>query len=209
MDKIIHINKSIENAEQNLSKLTPDSLAVDGQTGLKIRHFLNNVVNFENANYLEIGINRGATLISSLFGNKPNSSYAIEICETYVDEILSLKPRFNIQFNLLNKDCFDLDLSKINNKINVYLYDGDHSYESHYKALEYYYSILDDEFIFLLDDWVSPLDIYYPDWKQVLEATHDVIKHLNLKILFQTSKQRITPKKNNWWQGFWITLLKK
>jgi hypothetical protein len=44
-----------------------------------------------------------------------------------------------------------VDLSSIG-KFNVYL-DGDHSELDHFKALKYYIDNLDDEFIFICDDF--------------------------------------------------------
>jgi hypothetical protein len=144
-----------------------------------------------------------------LFNNNVNSSYAVEIDKGYVEEILSHKEKFNISFEFLNEDCFKLDLSKIKNKINVYLFDANHDYKDHYKALEYYYPVLDDEFIFIVDDWLDEGDPYYSSWKQVVEGTRDAIKDLDLKILFEEHKKKIIPSSENWWGGYWMSVLKK
>jgi len=207
-----HIVNSIKNAELNLSKLNNSALGVLGETGLKNRHFLNNLLEFpegNNINYLEIGIKNGATLVSSLYKNKINSAYAVEIDKTNTSSILNLKELFKISFNFLNEDCFKLDLSKITNKINVYLFDGGHTYEDHYMSLKYYYEILDDQFIFIVDDWINSDDKHYMEWKQVSEATLDSISDLKLKISFEDYKKRINPQENNWWGGYWISILKK
>jgi len=210
MNKIKHIVRSISSAEIGISKLNDSVLSIPGSTGIKIKHLLNNIVNFENSNYLEIGLNQGATLTAALFGNNLNRAYGIEVSEVYIKQILSYKKIFNISFEFLNEDCFRLDLSRIKNKINVYLYDGEHTYEDQYRALEYYYSVLDDEFIFMVDDWLNEEDRSYHKWKQVPEATRTSIKNLNLKILFEQHKERSKGfQRNAWWGGFWISLLKK
>ena len=211
MDKIDHIKQSLRNAERRESKLNELVVMTPGQTGLKVRHLLNNICDFEGCNYLEIGINRGATLTSSLYNNPINDAYAIEITDINNKEILSHKDKFNVKFEYINEDCFKVDLSKFKNKINVYLYDGDHSYASHYKALEYFYPILDDEFIYLVDDWVGNLSPYYEEWKQVSDATYDAIEKLNLKILFERHKMKsiLDKQEDAWWGGFWVSLLKK
>jgi len=69
--------------------------------------------------------------------------------------------------------------------------------------------VLDDEFIFVCDDWVDKDDQFYKDWKQVSEATIQSIKDLNLKILFEQAKKRINPRELNWWGGYWMAVLKK
>ena len=70
------------------------------------------------------------------------------------------------------------------------MYDGCHSYNSHYNALTYYISVLDDLFIFIVDDWNIP---------RVRDATYRSIKDLNLKILYEreiiyTDDDRHTPQ---------------
>jgi hypothetical protein len=52
-------------AESNISNLSKDVLNIDGLTGLKIKHFLNNLSNYENVNYLEVGINNGKLNITN------------------------------------------------------------------------------------------------------------------------------------------------
>ena len=37
--------------------------------------------------------------------------------------------------------------------INFYLYDGEHSFEAQRQALTHFYAMLDDVFIFLVDDY--------------------------------------------------------
>ena len=64
---------------------------------------------------------------------------------------------------------------------------------------------MDDEFIFICDDWLAENDIYYKDWKQVVEATRDAIKDLDLKILYEQHK----PRADGWHGGIWIAVLKK
>jgi len=210
MDKIDHIKQSLRNAEFKQSKLDELVIMAPGETGLKIKHLLNNITNFEGCNYLEVDVNRSATLTSALYNNKVNDAYAIMLTNND-KEILFLKDKFNISVEHINEDCFKVDLSKFKNKINVYLYNGDHSYESHYKSLEYFYPILDDEFIFMVNDWVGNLSPYFEEWRQVSDATYDAIEKLNLKILIERHKMKsiLEKQEDAWWGGFWVSLLKK
>ena len=57
----------------------------------------------------------------------------------------------------IENDCYKVDVASLP-KFNIFLYDGDHSNESHYNALLYYYDCLDDIFIFIVDVW---------NWKNV------------------------------------------
>jgi hypothetical protein len=61
------IEKSILFAEIHQSKLNEDILTTYGQSSYKIRHFLNNLLELPNANYLEIGLLNGSTFISSMY----------------------------------------------------------------------------------------------------------------------------------------------
>lgn len=88
------------------------------------------------------------------------------------------------------------------------MYDGNHTNESHYKALLHYYNCLDDVFIFIVDDW---------NWKDVRDGTINSIKKLNLKVLYEkeirlTWDNSHTPNlqaKNTWWNGIYVAILQK
>ena len=117
-------------------------LQIDGMSSARIRHFLNNMLELPDINYLEIGAARGSTLVSALFNNNPNSAYSIDF--HYNDPDFTNNTA-GLNFVRLEEDCFKIDLSKIKHPINMYLFDGGHTYEDHYKAIEYYYPVLADE----------------------------------------------------------------
>jgi hypothetical protein len=68
MDLIKHIDDSIHWGEREVSKLTQDILNIHGITSNKVRSFLNNICSI-GGNFLEIGVFRGATFCSSIYGN--------------------------------------------------------------------------------------------------------------------------------------------
>jgi len=88
------------------------------------------------------------------------------------------------------------------------MYDGEHSKNSHYKALLHYYECLDDTFIFIVDDW---------NWQRVRDGTFDSFTQLNLSILYQkeirlTQDDSHTPlplAKESWHNGIYVAILKK
>ena len=45
------VEKSFKNAENNISKLTDEILNLDGMTGIKTRHFYNNLLSEQNIKY--------------------------------------------------------------------------------------------------------------------------------------------------------------
>ena len=88
------------------------------------------------------------------------------------------------------------------------MYDGDHSEDSHYKALVHYYACLDDMFIFIVDDW---------NWSNVRDGTYNSIKKLNLSVLYDkeirlTYDNSHSPQplaKETWHNGIYLAILKK
>jgi hypothetical protein len=121
-------------------------------SGIKSRHFYNNIANFDDCRYLEIGSYKGSTACAALCNNKIKLFYCIDNwCEyeNNKDEFLN-----NI-YNYLENDCFTYDLTNFKVKLNVYMYDGNSSYKSLYKALEYYYDVLENKFIYIVNDWTT------------------------------------------------------
>jgi hypothetical protein len=215
--------QAINNANNNTSKLTSSILSLEGMSSLKIRHFLNNII-YNDSRYLEIGCWRGSTFVSALFNNNPEIAIAIDdwsqlkVINTSQDQPLiknitcgytrncfyeninNFLKNHNIQ--IIERNCFDIknyqhDISRIN----TYFYDGHHSKESHYKSLHYYYEFLDDQFIFVVDDW---------NFEEVKIGTQQAIEDLNLKKIFEhEEKSEYDGDDKNWWNGLYISILQK
>jgi hypothetical protein len=199
--EINYIEKSILNAQLGNSKLTGELLYYPGQSSFKIKHLLNNIMEMPDINYLEIGTLWGSTFISSLYQNKLNSAYAIDI--NFTKEFKSITKKLNLELTSIESNCWKVDLSLIKHKINVYLYDGEHNYDDQYKALEYYYPVLDDTFIFMVDDWTMNSEM------PIEKATRDSIKKLNLKILHERAFYSTGNDLHEWWNGFYVSILEK
>jgi hypothetical protein len=206
-----HIENAFNNAENNISKITQDILNIDGMSGIKTRHFYNNLLNIEDARYLEIGTWKGSSVCSAMYGNN-----AKVICIDNWSEFGCPKDEFLINFNnfkgnndasFIEKDCFTVDISTLP-KFNIYMYDGNHTNESHYKSLEHFYNCLDDTFIFIVDDW---------NCIRVREGTMKAINNLKLTILYEkfirlTNDNTHTPvdlAKISWWNGIYVAILTK
>lgn len=205
------VDTAFKNAENNISKITNDIIHMGGMTGTKTRHFYNNMLNTEDARYLEIGTWKGSSVCSAMCGNK-----AQVLCIDNWSEFAGPKDEFLYNFEkfkgennaiFLEKDCYAVDVSLLP-KFNIYMYDGNHSLECHYKALSHYYNCLDDMFIFIVDDW---------NWKQVREGTLNSIKDLNLIVLYEKeirltwddTHTEDTNLLNAWWNGMYVCILQK
>lgn len=212
MQYIEAINNALFNANSGISKLSDEILALDGMSGKKTRHFYNNLIsNIPGARYLEIGMWKGSSLCSAMYGNKA-TIVAIDNWSEFEDprkEFMSNLVKYSglNQVEVIEKDCFDIDVNKLG-KFNIYMYDGNHTEESHYKSLTHFIHCMDDVFIFIVDDW---------NWESVRNGTFRAIKDLQLTTLFQhevrlTYDNSHTPMDmahKTWWNGIYICVLQK
>jgi len=201
---ISKVNKAIAAAIEGESKLTSDILSMDGMSSTRNRHLLNNLA--DNSNYLEIGVWHGSTFISAIYKNNVNA-YAIDNWSEFADGcgsdvFLNNCKAFGLSnFAFIEGDAFSIDLGLINHKINVYFYDGNHSWQSTAKALTYFYPVLEDEFIFIVDDF---------GWAGVPNGVLHGIKECNFKIIDLWDLELINGSdKDEWWNGLGIFILKK
>lgn len=215
MNTITHIVNSIKNAENGYSNINESIINFEGYTGTKTRHFYNNICNTNNVNLLEIGTWNGSSSISFVYKNKiKNGLFIDNWCQfggdskffrDNMDKYISNESKYSF----IESDCWQVDLSTINKKFNIYLFDGDHAELDHFKALEYYLPILDDRFIFIVDD---------NNWSSVRDGTMRAIRELNLQIKFRheifmsPDDLKNMPNhigKKTWWNGIAIYLLEK
>jgi hypothetical protein len=178
-------------------------LNLQGMSVSDYRKFINCLVatgGFKN--YLEIGVWKGSTAISALYNNisKLENYWLIENWSEYDGE--SAKKDFDVSWktimenhptNLIQSDSFSVDLEK--NKIqgvDLYFYDGFHTRECQYRALEYYYSCVADVFVYLVDDW---------NHESVHNGTNDAIRDLNFKVRYTNTR--------DWHNGIGIFVLEK
>jgi len=211
MDLVNHVKQAFQNAENNKSKVSDEILALEGMTGKKTRHFYNNLLNKDDISYLEIGTWKGSSVCSAMYNNN-----ASVVCIDNFAEFSGPKQEFLNNFNrfkglnnatFLEGDCFNIKHDIKN--INIYLYDGNHSYDSHYNALKTYINSLRDTFIFIVDDW---------NWDVVQTATKKSIADLNLTVLYEHGlnipcisgcPNKTTHEKEGWWNGIYFAILKK
>jgi hypothetical protein len=204
-----HVQQCIVEAGNKKSKLPSEGFPLEGMTVLNNCHLLNNICNCKDVNYLEIGLFKGTSFISSLFHNKINSAY---VCDNWSEELRGLRgimkrhykqigesnflrncAHYNITgFTLFSRDSFTIPLNEIKHKINVYFYDGDHPMESSRKSLTYFYPVLDDTFIFIVDDW---------KWDFVAKGVRQGIEECKFKIDYEQYL--------DWGNGFTVFVLNK
>jgi hypothetical protein len=177
---IVQAMKAAENLVSNVSE---EVLQLEGMSGYKTRAFYNNLCQMPGTRYLEIGSWKGSTACAAMDGNQIKIT-CIDNWSQFAgpkDAFLATIERFKgaNEFSFIEADCFEIDVKKMPfSKYNVYLYDGDHSFESHKKAITHYLDCLDDIFILIIDDW---------NYQRVREGTFAGIKETNLTIHYDIS----------------------
>ena len=214
-----HIKLSWANAEKDTSKVNQEILGMSGMSGRRTRHFINNLCAMPDCKYLEVGTWKGSTLCSAMFANKINctciddwsqsfsSASDVGPKEVFLKNFKKFKGINNAIF--IEKNCWEIDPEHIG-KFNIYFYDGSHSHEAQHRALTHFLPSLDDEFIFMVDDW---------NLERVQWGTNKGIEENSLNVLYK--KEILTtedgshppPKKSgpnsDWHNGLCVFVLKK
>ncbi len=209
---IQHLEQCFKNAEAGKSKITNEILEMYGMTGYKTRHFYNNLLDIADSRYLEVGTWAGSSVCAAMYGNRSNVVCIDNWSEFGGNEIKEIFLEYFDEYKGQNKaifienDCFKVSFDSPV-KFNIYLYDGGHAQDEHYKAVFQFLDHLDEIFIFIVDDW---------NWAKVRNGTMEGIKEAALEILWKkeiklTQNDDHTPlqeAKVNWWNGIAVFLLK-
>ena len=211
IDLVKHCEQSIKNAWEEKSKLSSDILVMEGMSSPKGRHLLNNLCDFDDAKYFEVGTWRGSTFCSAMFKNVPKyaaacDNFRLDTFERKQDSSLEIFKsncsRFlpGLDYKFFNKTCFDIDMSELSDTINVYFYDGYHKYYCQYGALEHFYDKLDNQFVYICDDYNE---------SHIKRATEAAVNDLfNVKFWMDLSSVYNGDIKT-WWNGYLVSVLEK
>lgn len=222
---INQINLSFEQTEQDKSKLSNEIYDLEGMTGRKTRQFYNNLLNTHlPLNYLEIGVWRGSSFISSMYKNNNVSGIAIDNFDVNYsgpNQGSQNKELFieNVNKFLINGETHELrlhefyqiDVNKLP-KTDVYLYDGDHIEHFQYNAFKKMYTCFSDICVVIIDDYNA---------KDVQKGTQRAKKEFGVDIPFKlvyekeityTNDGSHTPidiAKKEFWNGIYVCVLEK
>ena len=206
---ISHVESCIEKALRCESKCSPEILSMEGMSGRYTRHFYNNLLNIDDARYLEIGAYKGSSTCSAMYENKAIISVVDNWSEfggpreECINNIVKYAKNINDVF-VVDCDSFQTEIPNglgHQGKFNIYMYDGCHKRESHEKALTHYYDVLDDVVIFVVDDW---------NWDFVRAGTYDGIHKMGFDIKYEKSfHTQVNGTSSTWWNGIGIFVLEK
>ncbi len=204
-------------------------MAVEGMSSVKGRHLLNNLcaVNprLDPTRYLEIGLWKGSTLCAATFSN-PIEVVAIDDFSQFADmtfgadrrhprdavqQNLGLNRQFSVpQFNaaIIDSDCFKVDPTQLG-LFDLYLYDGLHTYDAHYRAFTHFAPALRDTFITVVDDYRNLSE------DGTHQATEAAFRDLGWKVkqdwfLFdECDGTDMGRQANGWWNGLRVSVVSK
>jgi hypothetical protein len=215
---VAHLERAFILAQQNQSNLTVDLCRADGLSGIKARHFYNNLCSINGVRSLQVGSWSPSIACSALCGNSNNQQILALTCiSNFSNCDIRFKLEFESQFNkykannynakFIDIDYFKIDVTNLG-KYNIYVYDGDHSVESHTAALTHFYPVLDDMFIYIVEHW---------NWESVRTGTFKAIHDLKLNVIWGrdirlTMDNTHTPikmAKETWWNGIGGFVLQK
>jgi hypothetical protein len=184
-----------------------------GMSGRNYRLMINNLVgSMPAARYLEVGSWAGSTACSAMEGNRVTVT-----CIDNWSEFGGPKAQFlsntnlclsdNIAFTFIESDFRAVNYGGIG-KYNIYLFDGPHSQQDQYDGVAFALPALDDQFVFIVDDW---------NWQAVRDGTHAAIAASNLNILYsievrttQDNTHAETAQQNSdWHNGYFLSVLEK
>lgn len=217
MDLLKHVIHSLNKSNTWDSKLSDDILRLEGMSGSKTRMFYNELCSLEfpgrMTEYLEVGAWKGSTLCSALYKNSKCHGTVIENWALFggpKEEFQQNTEKFELSNNItvFEEDVFSFDISKVQNKIDIYLYDGDHEEISQYNGIVHMWQLLADEAIIIVDDW---------NWSQVRKGTFDALRDIGANVvekfeIMHTNDNNHTPMPialREFWNGIAIFVISK
>ena len=200
---IDRVEAAITKANEGSTKLSDGVLAMEGMSSRKVRTLLNELITHDDR-YLEVGVYKGSTFTSALFGNEYASAIAIDNFTQFGGNesafLTNTKTHGVHAFDHINADCFALtpEQKSLISDITIYFYDGDHREEDQHKAITYYHEYLAPEFILIVDDWNHP---------PVKVGTRTGLAEAGITV----HKEWELPAARNgdvaqWWNGFYVAV---
>jgi hypothetical protein len=117
-----------------------------------------------------------------------------------LDHLDRFKTNSNIQF--IENDFRNVTPELF--KFNVYCYDGSHEMQDQVDGIVHFISAMEDEFIFICDDW---------SWPEPKAGTQFAFQYLNLEVVksWELMRNSFNDKHDTegWWNGLYIALIRK
>lgn len=193
-------------------------MTMESMSGRKYKNFINRLISqVPDARYLEVGTWTGSTACSAMYRNNVKCFFVDNwdqfnpmgnvknLFFEHTEKIKQESP--NVSMNFLEDDFRKVPYHNIG-KYNVYFFDGPHEEKDQYDGVVYAQPALEDEFIFICDDW---------NWHQVRAGTAQAFADLGIDILYslevRTTLDGSTPQvvyeTSDWHNGYFVASCKK
>lgn len=199
------LKRMIQDAVDGKPDLPDEVLHLPGFSSPRVRRLLNALCSQTGAVYLEIGVHVGSTFIPAVYDNEAQATCIDHwkmftgAHEQFLKHVAQFIPQRKI--NVIEGDCFAVDLSLIHSPVNVYFYDGDHCREAQRKALTYFAPVLADQFVLLVDDC---------NWEEPREETKKAITAQGWSEVYgELLPGAYNGDKEQWWNGLYVGLIEK
>lgn len=179
---------------------------IEGYSSTKVRQLLNALNSHpDTKRYLEIGVHLGSTFIPAIFGNSVQAT-----CIDNWSRFGNRRPHFEANLkeylpkrkvNLIANDAFTVDLTSVLQPVDVYFFDGEHTFDDQYKAYTYYDQVFADRFVTLVDDW---------NWAEPRDATRKAFKDLGYNVIHEWQLEGdYNGTERAWWNGLGVFVVEK
>jgi hypothetical protein len=173
---IEHVETSIAKALRHESFIDESILGLKGFSTGVMRRLFSNLAHLPKSDpiYLECGLYAGGTFCAAMNNNPRLKAIGVEdYSQDFGDHTIRRQltdnfARYSLgtrEAHLVYQDCFTIDLIENGNledgeSVDMYFFDGEHSFESQAKALPAFIDVLSDVFLFIVDDasWVPVRD---------------------------------------------------
>lgn len=163
-EAIAHVEESIARSLRGESWIDASVLDIKGFSTATQRRLMSNLAHLpkENRVYLEVGLFCGATFCAAINNNPNLEAYGFEdwsqpFGEEGVKEQFTkaLKQHASGSVCIREGDCFGgvPQMTVGTQGVDLFYFDGEHSFESQAEALPHFFDMLADTFIFVVDDF--------------------------------------------------------
>lgn len=187
---------------------------IPGLTSPRVQTLLNKLAKGVGS-YLEVGSYLGSTAAAVLKDN-PLNAYFVDNWKEQIQpnrSDITLPPNNKETFEnnikpyvgssnvtVIDADLFEVPVMQLQNKIQMFFYDGPHDLETTKQAVMFYYSALAPESILVFDD---------ANWEGVVDGAMQGLAENGAKITYQKLMLNEQEDFNQWWNGLYIVVIRK
>lgn len=222
MDELKRVIRALNKANTFDTKLPMKLFALDGMSGIKTRIFYNEICSQAKV-YLEVGSWKGSTLCAAGYGNSELKQYCIENWSLWggpKQEFEENIKTFGLTPTIIEDDFKTVDLDTIvKEPIDVYMYDGDHSYEFQKLAITKMWPKLAETSIIIVDDWNNRHEIKQATLDGLSEVNAIIVEQFEIQYVVGPEHPLYDPRwpahtpfdvaSHEFWNGIGIFIVKK